>query len=103
MTTTQTPVKTTPKQFKVAAISKNTGAFGHKRHVLIAKDGHALDGDRLPNYNNPTIPDLKEGDTLTFQMNARNEPTNWVETHFEYLTDSRHGTAPANVVKVVWG
>lgn len=99
---TKTPPKTTPKEFKVAAISSNTGTFGHKGHILIARDGSAWQGDRQPNAINRTIPDLKKGDVLTFQVNDKGELQNWFDHRFEFMHRMKTA-APPGVVKEVWG
>ena len=91
----------TRKRFKVATISSNLGSFGHKGHILIAEDGHVIEGDRQPNNINRTIADLKKGDVLEFTVNADDEIVNWQEHCFECIK-RRVPDAPPGLVQKVW-
>ena len=91
------------KDFKVVAISKNTGSFGHKNHILVAQDGTAVQGDRQPNSINKTIPDLKEGQVLSFNVGDDGQPTDWINHRFEFMSPFKDGKAPPMIVKQVWG
>jgi hypothetical protein len=91
------------KRFKVVAISTNRGSFGHSGHILISEDGIAVEGDRQRNDMNRTIPNLKRGDVLTFEVDKDDGmPKNWIAHHFEYMKPARQGNPPKAVVDEVW-
>jgi len=84
-------------QFVVVAISKNTGAFGHKRHILVGRNGVAFDGDRQPAAHAPGNEDLREGQTFEWEVDAEGMP---VERHkwFEH-TSKRPEPVPDAVIE----
>lgn len=89
------------KRYKVAAVSSNVGAFGHRRPVLIAEDGEAW---AIHVSISPGVRQLQRGDIImlskdrydggTIQPNANADI--WFEVP-ERLPD-----APRGVVAEVW-
>jgi len=68
--------------FAIVAISDNTGDFGHKRHILVGRNGVAFSGDRQPSYHSPGNRDLKVGEQFSWEVDASGMPierTKWFE------------------------
>jgi len=79
----------TKQIFRIAAISSNTGSFGHKRHILVSKHGIAVEAERMPNNCNPSNRDLTSGEELTFTVDAEGMPTDYQRQGFETLSRMR--------------
>ncbi len=88
-------------EFKVIAISLNTGPFGHRQHILIGRNAVMVKGDRQPSMHNPTLEDLKEGDILTFEVDANGSPINWNSNGFEFM-DTHPDEVPEKVMAEAW-
>ena len=69
----------TEVEFAIAAISSNSGSFGHKEYIVLGRNGVCFKGHRQPSENAPGNKDLKKGDTFIWEVDADGMPRNWIE------------------------
>jgi hypothetical protein len=86
-------------QFKVAAISTNTGDFGHHGHILVSRSGLVVEGLRFRCSGNPL---LSVGDILDFEVDEYGKPVNWHKHLFESIRDYNLGLSPVELLKKLW-
>lgn len=82
------------QQFKVAAKSQNTGGFGHRQYVVMAKDGSAFKLNIVPSNLS-----LAEGQVIDVPLH--NGSPKWDKFYVE--CPERLANAPQAVIDEVWG
>ena len=84
-------------EFIIVAVSKNTGPFGHKQHILVGRNGVGFKGERQPSAHVPGNEDLAEGRVFEWTVDAEGMP---VERHQWFETTSKMpDKAPDEVIE----